>query len=147
MLSNNFSFLDLRGRSAKAWKIARPPPLGPQFPACCTSPNARLITGIGPVESSRCSSADAHGPACPHAHAEVWLGCKSNDHIDWPAKINRPAATVALASTAALAGPVAVGVACGTLAATVLAPSIKALRNVSNVRLQRKKKKVTEKQN
>ena len=45
------------------------------------------------------------------------------------------AATAALASTAALVGPVAVGVACGTLAATVLAPSIKALPNVSNVHL------------
>ena len=29
LLSNSFSFLDLRERSAKAWKIIRPPPLGP----------------------------------------------------------------------------------------------------------------------
>ena len=55
-----FSFLDLLGRAQKAWKIVRAPPLGPQSPACCASPYARLITGIGgPL------------PPCQHGHTMV----------------------------------------------------------------------------
>ena len=76
LLSTIFSFLDLHGRSAKAWKIVRATPLGPQSPACCAPPNARLLTGIEPAESPRCSAADSHAAAGLHAHAEATCGCK-----------------------------------------------------------------------
>ena len=47
-------------------------------------------------------------------------------------------ASTVLASTAVLVGgPVAAGMTCGAIAATVLAPSVKSLPNVSNVHLHR----------
>ena len=86
---NNFSFLDLRGRSAKAWKIARPPPLGPQSPACCASPNARLITGKLDLRNRLVALLPMHMVRQARMYMQG-CGWAAKDHLDCPAKMAFP---------------------------------------------------------
>ena len=69
MLTFFFPFPSFRGRGAKAWKMVRPPPLGPLSPASRASANARPKTGIGSADSSRYSDAmHMFRPVCMHMH-------------------------------------------------------------------------------
>ena len=52
-------------------------------PGCRSPPNDRLMTAIGSADSSRCSGAAAHAPACMCAHAEVHVSCNMH-HLSLP---------------------------------------------------------------
>ena len=52
---------------ARSWRASH----ARHSPGHRSSPNDRLMTGIGPAESSRCRGAHAHAPPGPCAHAQV----------------------------------------------------------------------------